>query len=94
MHKSVFKTFSKVSVILLALFLIQLSACKEDAPLKLTSKQREQVDTLFSKQVNALSEEMDSLCDQLFATRLDATVDSLLKIRRLQEESLRQKYQK
>lgn len=94
MHKSVFKTFSKVSITLLVLFLIQLSACKEEAPLKLTSKQREQVDTLYSKEVGALSEELDSLCDQLFASRLEATVDSLLKIRRLQEESLRQKYQK
>lgn len=79
---------------LLALFLIQLSACQEVPPLKLTSRQWEQLDTLYGQEVKGLASELDSLCDQYYIANLDATVDSLLKIRRLQEQSLRQKYQK
>ncbi|GAB5555207.1 MAG: hypothetical protein Sapg2KO_47980 [Saprospiraceae bacterium] len=94
MHKWIFKTYSKVSIALFALFLIQLSACQEAPPLKLTSRQWEQLDTLYSQEVKGLATQLDSLCDEYYANNLDATVDSLLKIRRLQEQSLRQKYQK
>lgn len=95
MTDRIFKTFSKAILGLFLLFLLQLSACKEEAPLRLTSIQREQVDTLYGEIVKeTLADEMDSICNHMFATRLDRMVDSLLNIRRAQENSLRQKYRK
>ena len=94
MYKSIFKAYSKVSISLLILFIFQLSACQEKPPLKLTSSQRDQLDTLYAQAVGPLAEELDSICEQMFATRLDNMVDSLLKVRQQQEDNLRQKYRK
>lgn len=94
MFNSVLKTFSKVSLLLLGLLLLQLTACQEEPPLKLTSTQRDQLDTLYTLEVTKLAEELDSICDQMFRTELEATVDSLLILRKKQERDLRRKYQK
>jgi hypothetical protein len=88
------KSFSKVSLLLLISFLLQLSACQEEPPLILTSSQRDQLDTLYTLEVTKLAGELDSICDQILATEMDATVDSLLALRKKQERDLRQKYQK
>lgn len=74
-----------------SLFLVT-TACEEDAPLKLTAAQRDQLDTLFTAQIRTLNQELDSLCDQRFEEELDAVVDSIFRLRKAQEKALRQKY--
>jgi len=69
------------------------SACEEDAPLKLTAAQRNQLDTLFTVQAQALNLELDSICDRYFTNNLDQVVDSILEVRKAQEAALRKKYQ-
>lgn len=88
MHKPFFIAVG----LLVAIFLITTS-CKEEAPLKLTAAQRDQLDTLFTKQVKELGVELDSLCDLLYKEELDRAVDSIISARKAQEEALRKKYQ-
>jgi hypothetical protein len=87
-----YKSFFKAVGLLMMVFLMTTS-CDEDIPLKLTSAQRDQLDTLFSSQVKDLGIEMDSLCDLLFEQDLDLVVDSIMKVRKAQEEELRKRYQ-
>lgn len=69
------------------------SACEEAAPLKLTAAQRNQLDTLFTVQAQALNVELDSICGLYFTNHLDQVVDSILEVRKAQEAALRKKYQ-
>ena len=73
--------------------LLLLSSCGEKPPLKLTSAQRDQVDTLYNKEVTLLANEMDSLCNTLFEKEMQQTIDSIYKARKLAEKALREKYQ-
>ena len=82
-----------VLMFLLITMLLDL-ACTEEPPLKLTSAQREQLDTLYSEQVIGLALEMDSLCEVFYANSFQETVDSLLGARKAGEQALREKYQK
>ena len=66
-------------------------ACTEEPPLSLAGEDREIVDTLYSRRVPALREELDSLCDALFERKLQATVDSMLEVRRAEEAALRRR---
>lgn len=70
------------------------NGCSEPPPLKLTAAQRDQVDTLYLKQVAVLGKELDSLCTLQTPERVQQLVDSLLEIRRQEEELLRQRYLK
>lgn len=81
------------SILMLASLFFATSACQEDAPLKLTAAQRDQLDTLFTAQVQDLNAELDSLCEKRYAEELDAVVDSILRLRKAQEAALRKKYQ-
>ncbi|MEO0340384.1 MAG: hypothetical protein AAF242_14385 [Bacteroidota bacterium] len=74
--------------------LSSFASCSDPIPLKLTSAQRQQVDTLYNAQVEGLLMEMDSLCDAAYENRLPQLIDSILQERRAQEEILRNKYQK
>ena len=73
--------------------LLLLSACGEPPQLKLTSAQRQQVDTLYTQEVQLLAAEMDSLCEIMIAEEMQKTVDSIYKARKSAEQALREKYQ-
>jgi uncharacterized membrane protein YgcG len=81
------------TLLVLVVLLFSSAACDEEAPLKLTAAQRDQVDTLFTAQVKSLNAELDSLCKQRYEEELDAVVDSILRVRKAQEQALRKKYQ-
>ena len=85
---------SVIFSIALLTILFLISACTEEAPLNLTSAQRDQLDTLYSQKVTILAEEMDSLCEVFHEDNFTAMVDSLLKVRMAGEKALREKYQK
>jgi len=67
------------------------TACTEDPPLSLSGEDRAMVDTLYSRQVDGLRQELDSLCDLLMERELQATIDSMLRVRRAEEEALRRR---
>lgn len=69
-------------------------SCGEKPPLKLTTAQRDQVDTLYLREVNqgGLAKTMDSLCTATQASRIQHLVDSMLQVRRKEEEELRKRY--
>jgi hypothetical protein len=69
-----------------------LNACSEPPPLKLTLQQRDMVDTIYLQKVQTLGPQLDSLCLVNRETRLKNAVDSILAIRRSEEEKLRTKY--
>lgn len=73
---------------------IGASSCGEKPPLRLTSAQRDQVDTLYLREVNqgGLAKEMDSLCTASQEANIQKLVDSMLLARRKEEEELRKRY--
>ena len=71
-----------------------LGSCSDPPPLKLTLQQREWVDTLYFRRIEGMSARMDSLCIQKRERILPALTDSILAVRREEEEALRAKYQK
>ena len=78
---------------LIIYLLVFINACGDPPPLKLTSAQRDQVDTLYNQQVVFLAEEMDSLCDLSFERDMQNVIDSIYKVRKKAEKALREKYQ-
>jgi hypothetical protein len=65
---------------------------EDDRPqFRLTSRERAQVDTLFSRTVDSVRLKMDSICTSQQDSLLDYAVDSLLRSRRQDEEKLRQR---
>ncbi len=86
--------WNKLLHLVLLVMALSLASCSDPIPLKLTSAQRQQVDTLYNAQVEGLLMEMDSFCDAAYENRLPYLVDSILQTRRAQEEALRNKYQK
>ncbi len=75
---------------LLAFWLSQTS-CREKPPLKLTTRQWARVDTIFTDQLPALRQELDSLCELNYDARLQEAVDSILAVRRREEAELRKR---
>lgn len=69
-------------------------SCGEKPPIRLTTAQRDQVDTLYLRKINqeGLAKEMDSLCVATQEARVQHLVDSMLQVRRKEEEELRKKY--
>ena len=74
--------------------LVGFTSCSEPPPLRLTSRQKERVDSLYVDSVKVLNREMDSLCDVRFETELSQMIDSLIQLRLQEEALLRQKYQR
>ena len=73
--------------------LLALSACSEPPPLKLTLTQRDLVDTMYLRRVNGLGPQLDSACQAQREPELKRLLDSVLLVRRSEEEKLRAKYQ-
>lgn len=92
-----FKGVNKLlhSGILLLLFASFLSAtaCQGDTQtqFRLTSRERAQVDTIFSRQVDSLRLALDSLCTIQQDEMMESVIDSLLEARKADEEKLRKR---
>lgn len=69
-----------------------LTNCSETPPLKLTLEQRDLVDTIYLKKVQTLGPALDSACEVGWEQRLKEALDSILAVRRAEEEALRVKY--
>jgi len=81
-------------LLLLGVTLAMMNACSDPPPLKLTARQRDQVDTLYKERVIPQNERLDSICAARFESEVKAAVDSIMKVRKAEENRLREKYQK
>lgn len=68
-----------------------LAACGPDEPVnyRLTSKERQRVDTLVAREVKVLRPYMDSLCEVNFAEAVARATDSIVQLRLEEEARLR-----
>ncbi len=87
-------TTGLLTAVLFSLWLTSFPSCVEPPPDKLTSRQRTQVDTVFSKIVADLRAETDSLCEVTMETKLWAAVDSIVQVRREEEIRIRRRLMK
>ncbi|MCB0546527.1 MAG: hypothetical protein KDD19_03010 [Phaeodactylibacter sp.] len=73
-----------------------MMACEppEEAPIRLTSRERIQIDTLANQQIDSLRPVMDSLCEAITPEFLRRAVDSLVEVRKQEEEKLRARIQR
>ena len=78
-------------VYLLAVCCSLLYSCTEPAPISLSAEDRELVDTLYSRKVQVLRPRLDSLCEAIFDEEVQQAVDSMLVVRRTEEEQLRRR---
>jgi hypothetical protein len=69
--------------------LLGATSCQEDENIRLTSRERIQVDTLSSKQIDSLRPYMDSICATSYQGLVKQALDSLLQVRREEEAKLR-----
>jgi hypothetical protein len=69
-----------------------LNSCTEPPPLKLTSTQRTEVDTLYLRIVNPLGKELDSTCEANRTKKIQVLIDSMKNDRLSEEGKLRLKY--
>jgi hypothetical protein len=67
-------------------------ACSNPPPLKLTSIQRTEVDTLYLRIVNPLGKQLDSACEANKVKKIQVLLDSMRNVRLSEEENLRLKY--
>ena len=81
-----------ILILLSALATVGTTSCSEPPPLKLTLKQRDWVDTIYLKRVDSLRIALDSLCTANYEEKVTRLTDSLVAVRRAEEEALRQKY--
>jgi hypothetical protein len=89
-QKSDFLSFSKY-LFFLWIF-ITFIACSKPPPLKLTSTQRTEVDTLYLRIVNPLGKQLDSTCESNKVKKIQVLLDSMRNVRLSEEENLRLKY--
>lgn len=72
-----------------ALFVLFATGCdneqKDDVNLRLTSKEKREIDTLVSNEVKILRPYYDSLCQTTFEKNVAAATDSIVQ-RRLEDE--------
>jgi hypothetical protein len=71
---------------------ITFIACSKPPPLKLTSTQRTEVDTLYLRIVNPLGRLLDSTCEANKVKKIQVLLDSMRNVRLSEEENLRLKY--
>ena len=88
--KSDFLSFSKY-LCFLWIFMTFI-ACSKPPPLKLTSTQRTEVDTLYLRIVNPLGKQLDSTCEANKVKKIQVLLDSMRNVRLSEEENLRLKY--
>lgn len=87
-----FKWLGALSAILLA---VGLAGCEEpETNVRLTSRERIQIDTIATRQIDSLRYVMDSVCITDYPGIMRRALDSLLKLRRAEEEILRARIQR
>jgi|GEM_PF-2711384 Tfp pilus assembly protein PilV len=70
--------------------LLGTAACQQDdVQLRLTSFERNRIDTLYAGQAAALRAQTDSLCQRRYAEWVQQAVDSIVQERLAEEEQLR-----
>lgn len=72
---------------------IALGSCTEPPPVSLSAEDRAQIDTIYAERVQVLRTQLDSQCEARFEASVQRAVDSMLPIRRAEEERLRQRMQ-
>lgn len=70
---------------------VTFSSCGDEPPQQLPRVNRVEVDTLFVDTVQVLKPIMDSLCNEMLSTQLQATVDSIYKERKAEIERLKRR---
>ncbi|MCB0562043.1 MAG: hypothetical protein H6573_08225 [Lewinellaceae bacterium] len=88
---------SNVKSILTGVFIATLlMGCEppEEAPIRLTSRERIRIDTLANQQIDSLRIKMDSICEHIYQDLLSRAVDSLVKVRKMEEDKLRARIQR
>lgn len=77
------------------LLVLCLAACQKDQrqTIRLSSRERQVVDTLYAAQLEPIRTRLDSLCEADFERSVQVAVDSIMAIRRLEEERLRARMQ-
>jgi hypothetical protein len=92
--KKVFRSFHSSAVWRLgALAAIALSSwrCTEPPPLSLSAEDRSLIDTLYEQEISVFRPRLDSFCEQFTNERLSLAVDSIIRLRRVEEIKLRQR---
>ena len=71
--------------------LLTVTACKkqENVRIKLTSRERALIDTMYLEKIKVLRPYWDSLCAAAHDSLLEIALDSLIKVRREEEIRLR-----
>lgn len=79
-----------LALISLSLFL-SLSACRkqEGIRIKLTSRERALIDTMYMEKIKVLRPQWDSLCASVHDSLLEIALDSIIAVRRREELRLR-----
>lgn len=68
-----------------------LCGCGQDAPVSLDAPARVLIDTLYMREVRTLRVDLDSTCEARFESEVSRIIDSLIPIRRAEEERLRRR---
>jgi hypothetical protein len=61
--------------------------------MRLTSRERVRLDTLYARQIELVRPQWDSLCDARFDSMVRVATDSIVRIRREEEARLRTRIQ-
>ena len=96
LRRYIFQNQSARAILATGLFAALLAGCEppEEAPIRLTSRERIRIDTLANQQIDSLRPIMDSICDAAYQEILERAVDSLVDVRKREEEKLRARIQR
>lgn len=83
--------FLRSTIFLFGLFLLPTCEADPSTKIKLSYSERRAVDTLYKERLLLLSPILDSICDTNFEKEVQATIDSILQMRRADEMRLRKK---
>ncbi|PHN07434.1 hypothetical protein [Flavilitoribacter nigricans] len=82
---------TKSSLILFLILALSLGSCKkqDEIRIKLTSRERALIDTMYLERVQELRPMWDSICLATHDSLLEIALDSIIRVRRLEEAKLR-----
>lgn len=75
----------------MVLFWVLMAGCAEDPPPRLTGYHLQKVDTLYRAGIDSLAVIMDSVCADRHDDRLQEMVDSLIRLRKAEEQKMRER---
>ena len=81
----------RIAIMVFLLALIGLPACREpeNIRIKLTSRERALIDTMYTERITKLRPYWDSLCTASHDSLLEIALDSIIRVRREEEARLR-----